>query len=92
MKKAIILLATFISVGVTMAMPLEASVQMWNRNSRQFSIEIAQRHHSQYVVYYRRSEHGRWHQEGTYRDRHDAERAARRLSRQGYEVRIEQTR
>lgn len=35
---------------------------------------------------------GHWDMHGTYRDRDDAQRAARRLERRGYEVRIERVR
>ena len=44
-------------------------------------------YHRSYEVLYRHGHH--WHAYSTYRDRYDAERAARHLRWDGYDVRIE---
>jgi hypothetical protein len=89
MKKSILVLATLFSVGLTMAMPLVASAREPNSDYHNFPSQVEYRHHERYQVYYRRAHHHRWRLEGSYGHRHDAERAARRLERQGYITHIE---
>jgi hypothetical protein len=45
--------------------------------------------HDRYSVFYRRSNRGRWHLAGNYRNRLAADRTARHLRRDGLIVRVE---
>ena len=105
--KRIIVQATLLGLGLLMSMPMIASAQGWDRNYQNFPSERDRRDrdrnyqnfpgerdrrdHVRYNVNYRRSGSHRWRLEGSYRNRQEANHAARRLERDGYRTNIEES-
>jgi hypothetical protein len=95
--KKIVLLA-LVGTGFLASMPFKASaldVQQVNQNSNvQTTTNLAQyrRNDRQFNVYYRYRGNRQWILERSYFNRGEADRAARRLERQGYNTYVQLSR
>lgn len=84
-----LILAVLLTLGVA-AVPATAGEPAFDRRDRHDHARDGDRDRGRFQVLVRH----RWHWEvaGVYRDRDDAQRAARRFERQGFDTRIERVR
>jgi hypothetical protein len=82
-----LILAALLATGVA-ALPATAGEPAFDRRDRHDHDHDRDRGRFRVLVRHR----GHWDVSGVYRDRDDAERAARRLERQGFDTRIERVR
>jgi hypothetical protein len=93
MKKAVqtvvITLISLTTLGLGMAIPMQAKAESINFGHSGFSIEFGHRYQRQYDVYYRYDRFEEWQLAGSYRYYEDADQVVRRLERRGYRAWIE---
>jgi hypothetical protein len=88
MKKAIFTLVSLATLGLGIAVPLQAKAESFHFNYPGFSIQFGHSIYRQYEVYYRDSRYDEWEFAGSYRHWEDADYAVRKLERQGYLAQI----
>jgi hypothetical protein len=84
MKKLIITIVSLTTLGIGIAIPLQAKAEFVQFDYPGISFKLGH-----YNVYYRYDEFDEWQFAGAYRDFDDADYAARRLERRGFIARIE---
>lgn len=89
MKKLMIALISLTTLGLGIAVPLQAKAQSINLGYPGISIEFGPRQQRQYDVYYRYDRFDEWQFAGSYRYFEDADRVVRKLERRGYVAWIE---
>jgi hypothetical protein len=89
MKKLIITIVSLTTLGIGIAIPLQAKAEFVQFDYPGISFKLGHRVQRHYNVYYRYDEFDEWQFAGAYRDFDDADYAARRLERRGFIARIE---
>ena len=82
-----LLLAAAVAAGAACFAPAASAHDPRDEFRRESRYDDFRREHSRYVVMVKHGFH--WHEHGTYRDREEAERVARRLERHGECARVE---
>jgi hypothetical protein len=85
-----LLLATLLAAGTVGGIALTPGTASAHDDRRGYGDRDDFRRNARFQVLVRHR--GHWDVQGTYRDRDDAERVARRLERQGYDARIQRER
>ncbi|WP_404786120.1 hypothetical protein [Altericista sp. CCNU0014] len=90
MKKLTVALISLATLGLGIAVPLQAKAEPFHFEHSGFSINLGHRFQRQYDVYYRDDRYDdEWRFAGSYRSWKDANYAARKLERRGYIAQIE---
>jgi hypothetical protein len=88
-KKTIVTLISLATLGLGLAIPLQAKAESIHFERAGFSFNFGPRVYREYEVYYRDDRFDEWRFAGAYRYWSDADYAARKLERRGYATQIE---
>jgi hypothetical protein len=88
-KKAIVTFLSLATLGLGLAIPLQAKAESIHIGRPGFSFDFGHKVYREYEVYYRDDRFDEWRFAGAYRHWSDADYAARKLERRGYMTQIE---
>ena len=85
MNKVMVTLISLATLGLGIAVPLQANAQPMKQTTK---VALESQHRHEYRVQYHRHHQEKWINAGTFRDRASADKEVQKLKHKGYEAKI----
>ncbi|MEG4502518.1 SPOR domain-containing protein [Microcoleus sp. F6_B4] len=85
MKKVMVALISIATLGLGIAVPLQANAQPMKQTTK---VALESQHRPEYRVQYHHPNQKKWINAGTFRDRASADKEVQKLKHKGYEAQI----